>query len=290
MSVLERGERFGLNRTQLKVLKWITLWFNLRWLELDDRRMSISADHEPDLETLCSHEFEELGLTEYHLRSKGLIEEQWIAGRPCAWAPTDKGLRAMEYIFEEEEGMYPSWRENSRNKPPLWRDGNEKLPHRKGVCATAHVLNEAKSQSSVRLYPGFPSNHRPDVSWIDGSGEKLAIVEMVSDHNDLTSLKEKYLDWNQSHSIPVIWIYENREAMIAMWNYIERETTLGLDGGEFGGEKSNWHPERVNAKIRRTRRKRDHYNSIECVQTLGGVLNSDPDEWERFLQTNHIID
>jgi hypothetical protein len=289
MSVFERGERFGLTRGQMNALKRITRWFNFHWLNLDGEKVSIATDHEPSFETLCSEINDDLGLTEYHLESQGLIEEQWIAGRPCSWSPTEQGLTAMEYVFRRDHDVYPTWGEPRQDGAPLFRDGNERLIHRKGVCAAAHVLGELVPKSRVYVYPErFPRDHRPDLTWVDGSGNELAIVEMVSDHNDLQSLAAKFRDWRHSQ-FPVIWVFENRKAMVSMWNYIERERRLDLDGGEFGGKRSNWPPKRVNAKIRRTRSETENYNSVDCVQTLGGILNSDLKQWKRFLERNHII-
>lgn len=288
MSIFERGKRYGLTRIQVKALYWITSWFNFYRIKVgDEERPSIGTDHEPDFETLCSNLDGDLGLTEYQLQSKGLIEERWIAGRPCSWCPTEQGLEAMEYIFEHRDDVYPPWAEKDQDGAPLFRDGSEKMLHRKGVCATDYLLNELGGRT--KIYPNFPVPYTPDTTWVNESGEELAHVEVLSCHNDLESVKNKWLTWVHPDDPPVIWVVENREMMVRMRNHIQRNTGLDMDGGEFGGDANNWSPKRVNQRLRRTRRQQDDYNGIECCWTVGGVLRREPSDAVEFLDRNNII-
>lgn len=291
MGTIDRGRKFGLGEPEVVLLGYTIQWMNRYLFEIDGDEALISTHHEPELSELFQDTW-----TERHkdalvnLRIAGILETRWVAGRPCDWAPTEKYIDVVRHVFDGVEDVYPPWVQHAQPGAPLFGDQNELLTHRKGVLAANHLLQQAVSGTRTTLYPSVDSAHTPDLIWKADTDEVLAYVEVLSEHHDREMCRKKFLAWHDETQVPVIWVYENRDMMIETWNHIERKTAINLDKGEFNGDPSNWSPRRVNSRLRRTRRQSGPYRSIDCVETVGGILGSDPNDGRRFLRRNNIID
>jgi hypothetical protein len=288
MSALEKGRNWGFKGPETVILARITEWLGGKTFPIDGG-ISIHTDFEPELEKLCANNWDErFPPAHLKLQKAGFVDTRWVGGRRCRWAPTTKFHEPVEHIFGDRETMHAVFVDDDRPGAPLYGDDKELLQHRKAVLATEHLLTEIYPHSWVRLYPMMNPDQSPDGIWYSQSGDVLAYVEAVGDHNNLKSCKNKFLSWAEQE-IPVIWVFANRSMMIEMWNKVERETNIGLDRGEFGGDTSNWSPIRVNARLRRTRDGGGPYDSIDCCWTVGGVVRGGADEGEELLEANNII-
>lgn len=290
MGIVDRGKKFGLSQYEVYLLRHILAWLNYYRFEIDGEEKSIATSHEPKLRDLYAKEWTDRDEAAYvNLRTAGIIETRWVAGRPCKWAPTEKFIDVVRHVFRNDEDVYPTWIQHAHPGAPLFGDVTELLTHRKGVLATDSLLDKAVSDSTTTLYPSVDPDHTPDLILQTDTGEVLTYVESLSAHHNREMCRDKFVEWHDETRVPVIWVFENREMMIETWNHIERRTGIALDKGEFGGDPANWHPNRVNSRLRRTRQQDGPYSSIDCVQTVGGILRADANDGRMLLQQNNII-
>jgi len=294
-SVYDKAQSFNLSREQVILLYRIAYWFNGRPLEFLNRHRSIGSAYEPTLRQLCGPtwepEFDEAHdelIRRKFLKTQSRDENIYVAGRPCRWLPTVDSMKVIQHIFADETDLYPDWVLDEHKRPPTFRDGNELLEHRKGTMAARHLFTQLERCSSADVYPRVDIPHRPDLRlW--GHGGQLARVEVLTDHNDRESWKEKFIHWTQPTAGATIWVFPNRSTMVTFWNHMLTHTTLELDGGRFGGEANNWSPRRVNDRLRRTRNSPAEYNTIDTCWTIGGLIEADTVDAFEFLKRNNII-
>jgi len=77
--------------------------------------------------------------------------------------------------------------------------------------------------------------------------------------------------------------------MVRFVNHFVRQKWIELDNGLFGGNPSNWSPERVNDRLRRSRNGRQEYHSHDVVTTILSLLEADPVQTHEFAKANNII-
>jgi hypothetical protein len=275
----EKAEFFDLNVAQVKILYRVTAWFNRKVFKIHDKKVSIASRYEPTLKQLCTGIWEpEWSREHQELIERGLFkspdrdEDIHICGRRCEWLPTEDCLQVIESIFDEEKSLYPRWILDEHTGPPTFRDGNELLAHRKGVCRAAHLFGQLERVTSTDLYPSDQPD-RADL-WLSGSGEILAQVEVLTNHNNRDTWTKKFVRWRDPGYGPTIWIFTNRESMVQFWNHLQRHGYIELDGGMFGRMPSNWSPTRVNDRLQRSRKGPMDYKSHDLVLTLGGLMQA----------------
>lgn len=290
-SPFDRGKQFGLYREQVVILFYVTAWFNSKTLTLNEQRVTIGSAYEPTVRQLCGDDWEpafdqahEDLISSGFLKSKERDEDLYIAGRRCRWLPTEKGMKVIDHIFKHEERLYPDWTLDEHTRVPTFRDGSELMEHRKGTMAASHLFGQLTRCSSTDVYPRIEVPQRPDLR-LGGHGDLLAQVEVLTDHNNRSSWKNKFMHWTHPNTPPIIWIFPNRPMMVTFWNHLLTHTTLELDGGRFGGEnKNNWSPRRVNDRLRRS-----SYGSTDACWTIGGLIEADSVDAFEFMKRNNII-
>lgn len=291
----EKAEFFNLNATQVKILYRVAAWFNRKPFEIHGEKVSIGSSYEPTLRQLCGDLWEP-EWQQYHqelinrelFKSPDRNENIHVGGQRCDWLPTEDCLQVIESIFDEEESLYPHWILEEHTGPPTYRDGNELLEHRKGVCRAAHLFSQLERVTSTDMYPA----DRPDRAdlWLHGSGEILAQIEMLTDHNNRDTWTKKFHRWSDPNYEPTIWIFTNRESMVQFWNHLLRHGYIELDGGMFGGELSNWSQTRVNDRLKRSREGPMDYVSHDLAWTLGGLMHTGKVRAFEFFRDYDIYD
>ncbi len=291
----QRAKKYGLTLPEVEILFRVAAWFNGLVLENHGSRCSIATEYEPTLRQLCGDGWES-NWEEAHgkLIDRGLFktekreEDIYIAGRRCHWVPTENCMRIIEDIFFDQEQIYPKWVLDEHSRPPTFRDGTELLEHRKGVLASKHLFGSLERVSGVDTYPRVNLPQRPDLRlW--KHGEQLARVEVLTNHRNTESWREKFRKWRGKTAGPTVWVYENRENMVRFWNHLIDHDIIDLDGGRFGGRVNNWSPHRINARLRRSRKGPMDYSSHDAVWTIAGVLDGHRFDAFELFQDNDVI-
>lgn len=288
-SAFEKAEMFDLTREQVIILFYITAWFNLHTREIRGKEVSIASAKEPTLRQLCGDDWEP-GFDAHHeqLVQRGLLREDtgdgnvYVGGNRCEWLPTRDGMTVIEELFKHRDDIYPPWVTDQHSRPPIFRDGEELLEHRKGtMVARFTFLDVTGYVTGADVYPRFSNPNRPDLRlW--RKDKPLAYVETQTDHNNAESRVNKFNHWTESSAPPVIWIYPNRTVMVEMWNRLVVDGHATLDGGLFNKPANNWSPQRVNNRLQRSGL--DH-----SCWTIGGLLQAPKGEAFEFLDENNII-
>jgi len=279
----------------VRILFKVGAWFNGKPFRVHDRLISIATDHEPTLRQLCGDTWEpEYDEAHERLIDRGFFkteergENVYIAGRRCRWVPTSNCMKVIEYIFDDQEQLYPGWVLNEHSGPPVFRDGSELLEHRKGVLASRRLFRELERITSVDTYPRINLPQRPDLR-LSRTGDQLARVEVLTHHRNTESWRKKFGTWRVDSAGSTIWVYENREHMLRFWNHLMDRGLLDLDSGRFGGRAKNWAPRRVNDRLRRSRNGVADYASEDVVWTIPGVVEGGPVDAFELLKRNNII-
>lgn len=292
---VDRANRYGLKKPAVILLFYVTAWFNNKSIAVHDRTAMVATDYEPTLRQLCGDDWKPaFDDVHDHLIDRGLFksadrdEDVYVAGQRCRWVPTEDCLQIIEYIFKDEEQLYPDWILDEHPRPPTFRDGSELLEHRKGAMAAKHLFGNLERITSVDTYPRIDVPQRPDLR-LSSHGDQLARVEVLTNHRNSDSWESKFETWSVKEAGPTIWLYENRENMVRFWNHLIDHDLLDLDGGRFGGRPQNWSPRRVNDRLRRSRTGRPNYTSHDAVWTIPGVATGDHVDAFELLKRNNII-
>jgi len=295
-SPYDRAKTYGLNQTEVRILYKITAWFNGFTLRIHDSPRTIATDYEPTLEELCGDLWESgWGDAQARLTDRGFFKDEdrgediYVAGRRCHWVPTKNCLKIIEQIFPNQEQVYPDWALDEHTRPPTFRDGSELMEHRKGVLAAKHLFGRLERVSGVDTYPRVNLPQRPDLRlW--HHGDQLARVEVLTNHRNTETWREKFQNWRGQKAGPTIWVFENRENMVRFWNHLIDHEIINLDGGRFGGRVNNWSPQRVNDRLHRSRSGAPDYSSHDVVWTIAGIVGGDRvDAFELFDDYNIIL-
>ncbi len=298
-SPFERAERIGLSRKEVHILYCVAAWFSGKIFEVESRR-SIATHHEPTLRQLCAAA--DLWGDGYDQVLQGMIdrglfktesrnENIYIAGRRCDWLPTQNCMKIIESVFRYEDNLYPNWATEDHSRPPTFRDGNELMPHRKGVyvAAKSFMRYNGVDGLSVDYYPRVNVPERPDLRVYGNRDVPLAKVEMLTNHGDRESWERKFDAWSSPKDWTTFWVHENRAGMIQFWNHLVRHGLIELDGGLFSQPAEKWPPVRVNDRLKRSRTGRMDYSSNDFSWTLPGLLQADVVDLHEWVKKYNII-
>lgn len=297
--VERKGEQIGLHINDLYVLRVVAGWFSGAYFGQGRAQKHIGRDKEPPVAELARKDNSYGEGYEQHvkrMRDKGFFKSEergenvYIAGSRCEWIPTEKALSAIEHVYSHyvDHAMAASWATDAHSGPPIYRDGSELMPHRKGVLAAKEHFGDVTQVGGVYVYPRGGRENRADLWLARPKGQIIARVEVLSSHNNRESWVSKFDAWRDD-SDPTIWVVENRRAMVQLINHFVREGKIELDNGTFGGEANNWSPKRVNARLQRSRKGRYDYHSHDAVTTIPSVLQGSLSDAHQLLSGNDII-
>ncbi|AUX08300.1 hypothetical protein AArcSl_0650 [Halalkaliarchaeum desulfuricum] len=292
----DKAKTYGITKPQARILFRVAAWFNGVSYTVHGQLRSIASGYEPTLRELCGENWEPDWSDEHQqLTERGFFksakrgENVYLAGRRCAWLPSQTCMEVIEHIFSNQDQIYPPWVLDEHTRPPTFRDGNELMEHRKGTLAAAYLFGNLERVSSVEIYPRVNLPQRPDLRlW--SHGEQLARVEVLTDHRKTESWRNKFEQWRVKEAGPTVWLFENRQHMVRFWNHLIDHGIITLDGGRFGGRASNWSPRRVNDRLQRSRKGAPNYSSHDAVWTIPGVVEGDRvDAFRLFKRANIIL-
>jgi len=139
---VKRAQEYNMTEIDCQILSVIALWFNGYTFEFGDPQKCIARTEEPALQRLVDELWgwdSDYADRIDRLSANGFFQQTdpYLAGSKCQWKPTEQCLSMIEELFRDVEEIYPPWLEYTHNHPPLCRDGQEKIPHRKGVDLAA---------------------------------------------------------------------------------------------------------------------------------------------------------
>lgn len=310
-SPLRRAKKYGYERPHVEILYAIAAWFNSFPFEISGSKHRIGTHYEPSLQDLVASN-SNFSWTDAHeqahqsmirsgvFKSKERDEWPYVAGRLCRWSPTVNGMRIIEDVLAEVSDIEPFWKQDHHRRPPLYRDGNELLTHRKGSLVAFRSFNSLPYISGVALYPRIHyGDEVPDGRIFHENHESgfVARFEVITNHNNRDTWVAKRKTWAGPNGEPTIWIFENRTIMVRFFNHlhqhedlIETSASLDLHGGTFDGDPNNWAAKKVNDRLLRSWSKLSSTNySDDAVWTLPGLLRADSVDVHEWANKNNLL-
>ncbi len=286
----EKAKSLGISQHEGQILVYVAHWFNGHSVSFESGGGSIGTTYEPTLERLAKKRWSPAhGKAYKKLIERGFFKsDTYIAGRRCRWAPTEKCMQAIEHILSDMENLYPDWMLDEHPRPPTFRDGSELMEHRKGTMAAYNSFMSLERCSGADVYPRISLPQRPDLRLFSWSDE-LAYVEVLTDHGNRESWETKFEAWSQRTSPPTLWIFPNRRLAVDFFNHLHRHGYIRLSRGEFGGQKTNWSPKRINGRLRRSHTGNGKHDSVHACWTIAGLIEAKRFDVFEFAQENNII-
>jgi len=279
-----KAKFWGIGPDEAIVLLVITYWFNGRTLTIRGEDRQIGTHHDLPLEDMfrgSKFDYSDYEAAHEWLIANDFLQEQYICRRKIDWSPTEQGIQAIRECLEPwDDNVRPEWADETASGP-LYGDPNEGLVHRKGVEVAANELpKNAWTYDHRGRYYGmsyYPEDDRGEACHdfhVQTADHLQDIgVDVITSNNNDDYFVQKWERFAEEDRL-TFWLFDGRETACGMFNELDKQGRLYLDGGQFNTP-ANWSAKAINRKLWRSESNYRRTEISDVVHTVTGVLEGD---------------